>query len=600
MGNKISKTYEMGKEELLQTSSGWQVFPGKHREDANVRVCIFVANNQQDGRADMRREEAKNLQKLRHPNILSVVEALLEEKTCMALVTRPFVGSLRVVVANKVTLLSLEVKTGLGDVLDALEFLHANKLAHNNLTPDAILVTLQGKWLLAGFGCMHGNFRDFQDTRYIQSRSLENPARSDIFSLGLVCLEALKGAPVFPAGVPNRKDEMSRVLANCNLPASSNFAALFRAIFDTSRPATAGELAQHAVLRDPHVLALRFVDSLAEKSETERVEFLRGLKNLLELPSELTERRIIDERLLPQLAASLGLTRNSATWQLTLEIMFPMISNSAIFQTLVWPHLRSLYRAPEIKLDCVLVLVGNLDICARNLEMSEVQNVIGPFLAMCFDFPHEHLLGASLTSLTKIAALMNMQFLSVSVIPKIVSLVLTNFQLRRPALDTLQKLLDFVDKQTLEIAVYTPLEQLETPEILLVVQQYVDTMDLICKKFPINFRTKRLLPKMSTLLAEEGLTCEGFDKVANLCKTLIKDIELHRRKEFTAVAASLRPTAPAPPPPQPVPQAVQAPVSAAARHSAGQLDLDSLFGRQPPTVVTSSDPFADLLGDFRR
>ncbi|CBZ50123.1 deha2d02640p, related [Neospora caninum Liverpool] len=133
-------------------------------------------------------QEAQLLQRLRHPQLLHLVEPLQEDKNSLVFCTRlvettlreqlyeqcrPHSGSgvsgsppdssaysgqegekrARSSRCNFVPLSLLEIKSGLLDLGEALRFLHADaQLIHLNVNPDSVFFTPKGQWRLGGLG----------------------------------------------------------------------------------------------------------------------------------------------------------------------------------------------------------------------------------------------------------------------------------------------------------------------------------------------------------------------------------------------------------------------------------------------------------------
>ncbi|CAI5517116.1 unnamed protein product [Closterium sp. Naga37s-1] len=119
----------------------------------------------EDRLLDIFRADAKVLQKLRHPGIVRVVEALDESKWAMAMVTEPVFSSLANALGNlenlstipneleKLELGQLEVKHGLMQLAETLSFIHRNaNIIHRGINPESVFITKNGGWKLAGFG----------------------------------------------------------------------------------------------------------------------------------------------------------------------------------------------------------------------------------------------------------------------------------------------------------------------------------------------------------------------------------------------------------------------------------------------------------------
>eukprot|EP00913_Durusdinium_trenchii_P030537 g28605.t1 len=86
-----------------------------------------------------------SLQRLRHPHILSVIEALVEERSTLAFATKPVVGTVaQLLENNRHELSNLEMKCGLLDVAEAMQFLHEDaKTAHLGFSPYSIFIDPQ-------------------------------------------------------------------------------------------------------------------------------------------------------------------------------------------------------------------------------------------------------------------------------------------------------------------------------------------------------------------------------------------------------------------------------------------------------------------------
>lgn len=124
------------------------------------------------------KKEASSLARLRHPNILELVEPVEETRGGgLQFVTEPVTASLASLLQEKdeqersgglggrssryvtedsdgnrrrreLEIDELEIQKGLLQISKALEFLHENAgLVHGNLTPDAVLINAKVRWL---------------------------------------------------------------------------------------------------------------------------------------------------------------------------------------------------------------------------------------------------------------------------------------------------------------------------------------------------------------------------------------------------------------------------------------------------------------------
>jgi len=105
---------------------------------------------------------------------------------------------------------------------------------------------------------------------------------------------------------------------------------------------------------DVNVRAVRFLEQLNEKDETQRVTFLKGLPKLLADPNApLCVQRVLRERVLPRLCGALLFPN---LYGVVVPIIIAMIkrekvTDAAHFQAKIWPSLKPLYTAKEIPIE---------------------------------------------------------------------------------------------------------------------------------------------------------------------------------------------------------------------------------------------------------
>ncbi|KAK1759690.1 kinase-like domain-containing protein [Echria macrotheca] len=196
------------------------------------------------------KKEASSLARLRHPNILELVEPVEETRGGgLQFVTEPVTASLASLLQEKdeqernggvggrssryvtedsegnrrrreLEIDELEIQKGLLQISKALEFLHENAgLVHANLTPDAVLINAKGDWKISGLAFSSPPQDSDKPVTIALSEALRHDPRlprtvqlnldytspdfavdnnltvaADIFSLGLLCI-ALYNSP---------------------------------------------------------------------------------------------------------------------------------------------------------------------------------------------------------------------------------------------------------------------------------------------------------------------------------------------------------------------------------------------------------------------
>jgi serine/threonine protein kinase len=149
----------------------------------------------------------------KHPNVLSVQEFFeAEDGDCFVLVTEDSPGQVLRQYNKKQTIALNQKFSCIEQVLIALDHTHKHGVIHRNLTPDNILIGVDGQVRLIGFDyarvvdrtstIAHDILDDIEgDAVYQATECYRNPmmasATSDLFSVGLVFYELLTGQLAF-------------------------------------------------------------------------------------------------------------------------------------------------------------------------------------------------------------------------------------------------------------------------------------------------------------------------------------------------------------------------------------------------------------------
>ena len=143
----------------------WKVYRGRKKAPPNNDVSVFVFEKKNAKAAkfgkltqtqfDVLKADAVNLTKFRHPSLLNLVEAPLEDKNVIVFISEPidfnlaalsFDSNLRDRIPGEVDLKCLVL-----ELMECVNFLHANaKTIHMNISPENIYVTAEGKLKVGG------------------------------------------------------------------------------------------------------------------------------------------------------------------------------------------------------------------------------------------------------------------------------------------------------------------------------------------------------------------------------------------------------------------------------------------------------------------
>ena len=157
--------------------------------------------------------EAETLQKISHHEQIPELLASFEEEGQFFLVQEFIPGpSLITEILNEQSLPEPRVTKLLKEILNVLEFIHANGVGHLNLKADNLIHHQQlDKWVLINFGLekslkditsqligkKRGSGVAFTPPAYKSSEPsiITSSANTDIYALGMICLQALTGMP---------------------------------------------------------------------------------------------------------------------------------------------------------------------------------------------------------------------------------------------------------------------------------------------------------------------------------------------------------------------------------------------------------------------
>lgn len=149
----------------------WSVYPAKHKQSGKVvsififdktkfeslvhRMCSQTPNTRNPKLIisecyETIKFEVSQLTKLKHPQILTIIEVLEETKLKFLFVSEPVVANLSTLDLSKED--DLSIQKGLLETSKGIQFLHNFcSIIHLNLQPSSVYVNAQGDWKLAGF-----------------------------------------------------------------------------------------------------------------------------------------------------------------------------------------------------------------------------------------------------------------------------------------------------------------------------------------------------------------------------------------------------------------------------------------------------------------
>lgn len=180
--------------------------------------------------------EARMLGGLKHPNIVEVIDVFDENNTSYMVMSFINGNSLQSIVENKGPLRYADAINYIGQITNALEYVHNHRILHRDIKPDNIMITPDHKAILIDFG----NAREFEQDKtqihtsiftksYAPPEQYEASSRkgsyTDIYALGATLYFLLTGVQPLESAVrsiermptpkelsPNISDDINRTI----------------------------------------------------------------------------------------------------------------------------------------------------------------------------------------------------------------------------------------------------------------------------------------------------------------------------------------------------------------------------------------------------
>jgi formylglycine-generating enzyme required for sulfatase activity/tRNA A-37 threonylcarbamoyl transferase component Bud32 len=183
-----------------------------HDSKFDTNVAVKLLNKECVHNENIRKRflaEARNMFRMSHPNIIKVTD-LIEEGDTVAFVMEYIEGeTLKDYLERKGRLNDKEIKSIFTQMLDAVDYVHEQKLVHRDIKPSNFMITPSGKVKLMDFGIAKNT--DSSSAEYTQTGTgvqMGTPmymspeqitetksvtAQSDIYSLGVVLWQMVTG-----------------------------------------------------------------------------------------------------------------------------------------------------------------------------------------------------------------------------------------------------------------------------------------------------------------------------------------------------------------------------------------------------------------------
>ncbi|XP_012446346.1 SCY1-like protein 2 B [Gossypium raimondii] len=540
---------------------------------AEARARAGISKIVEDSFFDLIRADAARLVRLRHPGVVHVVQALDENKNAMTMVTEPLFASVANAIGNVenvakvpkdlkgIEMSLLEVKHGLLQIAESLEFLHTNaRLIHRAISPENVLITSSGAWKLGGFGfaistdqassdfvkAFHYSEYDTEDSvmplqpslnytapELVRSKSSSVGWSSDIFSYGCLAYHLVARKPLFDCN--NNVKMYMNTLTYLSSEAFSSIPP--ELIYDLQRMLSANESTRPSALDftgspffrdDTRLRALRFLDHMLERDNMQKSEFLKALSDMW----KDFDSRVLQYKVLPPLCAEL---RNLVMQPMIVPMVLKIAESQGKtdFELVTFPAL-----VPVMSIaagETLLLLVKHADLIINKTTSEHRVSHVMPMLVRAYDDGDPRIQEEALRKSLFLAKQLDMQLVKEAILPRIHGLALKT-TVAAVRVNALLCLADFV--QTLNK--HAVLEVLQTIRRCTAVDLSAPTLmctlavsSSILKQYGVEFAAEHVLPLLTPLLTAQQLNIQQFAKYMHFVKDILSKIEEKRGVTLT-------------------------------------------------------------------
>ncbi|CAI4062967.1 hypothetical protein SUVZ_07G1640 [Saccharomyces uvarum] len=439
------------------TSEPWSVYTGRPKSSSSSspsKVSIFMFDKKQfenyllhyniikskSGSRDkvliqeayeILRNQANNLARLKHPNILTLIEPLEEHSKNFMFVTEFVTGSLETVFREtddeEKNFLqghvkdNIVVQRGILQLVNALDFIHNRaSFVDLNIQPRAIFINENSDWKISGLGYLvkippgtntSEYFLPQYDPRVPPFMHLqlnytapeiifENTLayKNDYFSLGSLIYFLYSGKDLFRTenSTTEYKSEYSKFEKKISTMSWDNIfnkippklrhclpKLMNRDIY--SRYDNITLILDSEFFQDPLIKTLNFLDDLPTKNNEEKYVFLEGLVNLLpEFPPALLQKKFLPIllELLNQFCAEKVVNDKCVNKNLDLIVKIGSTLSQLSFQEKIYPVLLNATNFPILLRKATTCLIDSLDTLKQKVRRSDfLENVLKPLFS---------------------------------------------------------------------------------------------------------------------------------------------------------------------------------------------------------------------------
>ncbi|KAL3160085.1 hypothetical protein ABBQ32_010866 [Trebouxia sp. C0010 RCD-2024] len=526
------------------------------------------------------RKDAANLAKLKHPNVVRLLEPFEETRSQLLMVTEAVTASVADVLqlrkassagssgAGSLQLSELEIKHGFLQVADGLHFLHtqANQI-HRGISPEAICITAAGAWKLAGFGfAMLADFGntnpaeaafDYGDSSASLAAQSLKPALSytapelvkgaqqssgglfsaaDVFSLGVVMYEVIGEKQLLNVG-QSAYDYYSKIASFHQLDLScvpyelQTLLGPMLSVAPSARPSAISITGSQYFQGDVMLRALRFMDSMIQRDTMQKAAFLNDLTTFWHKFDD----RVLRLKVLPHLLEEV---RSEQLQQLVLPLVIHMLGkqDKQDFADSSAPALMPIFQAA--KGETLLLLVHSTPTLLQSMPRPYVTSMMVPLLVRAADqvtggrdvAEDPRCQDEMLKQLPLVAEQTEYTTLKAELLPRMHALCLktTSASVRVNALTCMARVAARLDEDEASKMLQTAGKVSSVDHTAPTVMCVLGLGDAIARQYGLAMAAQQVLPLLCPLLVQPTLSGPQFSQAMTMVKQILGQIESKR------------------------------------------------------------------------
>lgn len=592
MGSQLTKNYEVEKEAKSEggITGAWKIYSAFRRDRDRTPVSIFTFDKRLVERKPNKQEiinrlktEVQNLIRLRHPNLLQILEPMMEDKTTIAWVTEPLEYCLGDLLRRPHILSNClgdtETRLGILDLIQGLSFLHNEaRLVHMALCPDNVYISLSGKWKIGGLNFAVTYAQDSpgklenvdivasaKSFRYqvevdriapllhftspeIVSKNSATPS-SDLFSLGCSIYAIYKALSNTSSDLllleiedfsPAGHMTACRNVGRAGNPAFTCLPESFPEVVSkmvSINPVDRGglhELSVSRTLQTPYVKTIYYLEHLQEKQDAQKMQFFKGLTTII----AKFDKVIMFKRLLPALVNNM---QHASLTPFILPSILTILKSCEVskdmFQSQIWPSIHKLAVGKEIPAQSFYLILSEIDLLVKYTESEAFKKSLMPLVYKGYECAVPQIQSAVMDKTPSlIKELADLSFVRVNLLPRFLQGIINSkvAAVKESGLKALASIFSLFDRQTMVEIIIPSMEKFKKFDITgPMVLHLLTIYEGMSKVLGHKATSVNILPALLPLLVEAELSKSEFEKLFATMIAMMHLIKDARAGELT-------------------------------------------------------------------